>query len=253
MSYTACIVAVAPLRREADHSSEMVSQLLLGEFAEVLEITHDFVRIRCLYDGYEGWCQRKQLEAVEEVLTTDQYLREAIGNIEVNHEKCRISLGTPIFNAPVQLKYTRIDYTLEGIATGKLAFDVATIHKVTREFLNTPYIWGGKSIFGVDCSGFTQQVFKLFDIKLPRDAYQQAETGELVGFLQQSQCGDLAFFDNEEGRIIHVGIILDTAHIIHSSGKVSIDKLDNEGIVNAVTGLRTHHLRIIKRVLSCKF
>ena len=247
MSYVACIVVVAPLRREAEHRSEMVSQLLLGEFAEVLEVCSDFFRVRCIYDGYEGWCQRKQMEVMEEILPTDKYLLEGIKYIKVNNQSCRISMGTPLYDTPVKFKNTLIDYAMDGPAPCKPEFTATAISKMAGEFINTPYSWGGKSIFGIDCSGFTQQIFKLFDIKLPRDAWQQAELGELVGFLQLAKCGDLAFFDNAEGRIIHVGIILDSAHIIHSSGKVSIDKIDNEGIINAITGLRTHHLRIVKR------
>ena len=115
-------------------------------------------------------------------------------------------------------------------------------------FLNSPYLWGGKSSFGVDCSGFTQQVFKLMGIGLPRDAYQQVSTGETVDFLQLACCGDLAFFDNENGDITHVGILLSSNSIIHASGYVRIDTIDHLGIINILTGKRTHNLRIIKRM-----
>jgi cell wall-associated NlpC family hydrolase len=115
------------------------------------------------------------------------------------------------------------------------------------QYLDTPYLWGGKTACGIDCSGFSQQVYKSFGIRLPRDSYQQAEMGEVVGFLVEATCGDLAFFDNDEGRITHVGIMLNNHEIIHSSGKVRIDKIDHQGIINAETGVRTHKLRIIKR------
>jgi cell wall-associated NlpC family hydrolase len=114
-------------------------------------------------------------------------------------------------------------------------------------YLNTPYLWGGRSVFGIDCSGFAQQVYRFFNKHLPRDASQQALQGEVVGFLQEAICGDLAFFDNEEGRITHVGILLDAQTIIHSSGRVKIDKIDNQGIFTTDKGERTHNLRIIKR------
>lgn len=126
-------------------------------------------------------------------------------------------------------------------------FNADTMRQTALGYLDVPYLWGGKSKCGIDCSGFSQQVFKSFGIKLPRDAYQQAEMGEVVGFLLEAQCGDLAFFDNEEGRITHVGIMLNTDEIIHASGKVRIDKIDNQGIVHSETGARTHKLRIIKR------
>jgi cell wall-associated NlpC family hydrolase len=121
------------------------------------------------------------------------------------------------------------------------------ILQIAMKYLNTPYLWGGRSVFGIDCSGFVQQVYRFFGIKLPRDAYQQAIEGELIGFLQESKCGDLAYFDNQEGKIIHVGILIDAETIIHASGKVRIDKIDNLGILNTDTGERSHQLRIIKR------
>ena len=118
------------------------------------------------------------------------------------------------------------------------------------QYLNTPYLWGGKSTLGIDCSGFTQQVYKLLGIKLMRDASEQAEQGVIIDFLQEVKSGDLAFFDNEDGRITHVGILLDSETIIHASGRVRIDKIDTAGIMSSDTGDRTHHLRIIKRLIS---
>jgi cell wall-associated NlpC family hydrolase len=127
--------------------------------------------------------------------------------------------------------------------------DPKSIRQLTYKFLNTPYLWGGKSVFGVDCSGFTQTIFKFLHIPLLRDAYQQATQGEAVGFLEETKTGDLAFFDNEEGKITHVGILLSANEIIHASVKVRIDKIDNMGIVRSDNFQRTHHLRIIKRLL----
>ena len=124
---------------------------------------------------------------------------------------------------------------------------VSTIREIAFKFLNTSYLWGGKSVFGIDCSGFSQSVFKFLNIQLLRDAQQQATQGELVAFLQEATCGDLAFFDNEAGHIIHIGILLSSHEIIHAAGKVRMDKIDNEGIVNTETGQRTQRLRFIKR------
>ena len=116
-------------------------------------------------------------------------------------------------------------------------------------YLNAPYLWGGKTPFGVDCSGFTQMVYKLNGYVLQRDASQQALEGEPLSFIEESQPGDLAFFDNEEGRIIHVGIIMENNYIIHASGKVRIDRLDHLGIYNAETNRHTHRLRVIKKYI----
>ncbi len=250
MSYVVCIVAVAPLRREASHRSEIMTELLLGEYAEALESSKDFIRIKCLYDDYEGWCQKVQLTEVSQTMQTNLFLHKAIGLAKLNDRDCRISLATPLYSTSNIISFGNFSvqypakYTCD---TTQNEFNKENIQHIAEQFLNTPYLWGGKSIFGIDCSGFTQQVFKMFNIKLPRDAYQQAEIGDAVGFLQEAVCGDLAFFDNDEGRITHVGILINSEEIIHASGKVRIDKIDNAGIISSDTGERTHRLRLIKR------
>ena len=116
-------------------------------------------------------------------------------------------------------------------------------------YLNSPYLWGGKSPFGIDCSGFVQCVYQLHGIQLPRDAYLQAAHGETLGFIDESEPGDLAFFDNNEGKITHVGIIMPDYHIIHAFGQVRIDRLDQTGIFNSLQNTHTHKLRVIKKIL----
>ena len=115
-------------------------------------------------------------------------------------------------------------------------------------YLNAPYLWGGRSPLGIDCSGFTQMVYRLQGVDLPRDAYQQAEVGTTLSFVEESEAGDLAFFDNNEERITHVGIILENNHIIHASGKVRIDRIDQQGIFKKELGTHTHKLRLIKSI-----
>jgi cell wall-associated NlpC family hydrolase len=116
-------------------------------------------------------------------------------------------------------------------------------------YLNSPYQWGGRSPFGIDCSGFAQMVYKLKKIKLLRDASQQATQGEVVNLLEEAEPGDLAFFDNEEGNITHVGILLDHFRVIHASGSVRIDSIDHEGIYDEKQGKYTHRLRLMKRIV----
>ena len=126
----------------------------------------------------------------------------------------------------------------------------SNIEEMTATFINTPYLWGGKSTFGCDCSGLVQTVFKFFGITLPRDAAEQVKSGDTVPFVNDAKPGDLAFFDNDEGEIIHVGILLDPKRIIHSSGWVRMDPMDQEGIYNLELGRYTHKLRTIKAVVS---
>jgi hypothetical protein len=248
MRFVACIVAACPIRKEPDHKSEMTSQLLLGEHAEVLDVQKQFVRIKCLYDGYIGWCQRVQLAFTNEFVTPNQFVVNAFDNVHINQQPCRISFGMPVFPETLVVDHFTIDYNhIETIDAISNAFSMENITKYASVFLNTPYLWGGRTLFGIDCSGFAQQVYKLFNKKLPRDAHQQAELGEALGFLEEAVCGDLAFFDNEAGLITHVGIMLNNHQIIHASGRVRIDTIDSAGIISSDTGIRTHQLRVVKR------
>lgn len=250
MSFATCFVPVAPLRAEASHKSEMISQLLFGECVLITDSTKDFLKVMSLYDNYEGWCAKNQLTEVDEIFyqnnhqkTTTQYLTEA----EYNQQKIYIPSGSFIGclnNYQLNIGNTNFVFKENFSNTSKIS-----IEEIMFSYLNTPYLWGGKSVFGIDCSGFVQQVYKTLKVLLKRDAYQQAEQGISVGFLQEAIMGDLAFFDNEEGKIIHVGILLNEETIIHASGNVRIDKIDNVGIINSQTKQRTHNLRIIKRIM----
>ena len=120
--------------------------------------------------------------------------------------------------------------------------------EIALSLINTPYLWGGKSPFGIDCSGFSQLVYKMIGINLPRDARDQAKIGSTLSFIDESQAGDLAFFHNKEDKIIHVGIILKDNYIIHASGRVRIDRLDQTGIYNNELNTHTHKLRFIKKI-----
>ena len=253
MSFVICIVPAAPLRKEDAHRSEMVSQLLFGEAAEVLEENKSFSKIRCVYDGYIGWCQSNQLAVIDESKVSD--LGKTITAdwdtvITVNGQPMHIPIGSSLGfleNGLAMINKFSIHYSGVAFDPDTAIISIDGIKAKAVQYLNTPYLWGGRSTYGIDCSGFVQQVFRCFNIPLPRDAYQQATVGEAVGFLQETQCGDLAYFDNEEGKITHVGILLDQDTIIHAAGKVRIDKIDNMGIVNGDTGERTHKLRLIKR------
>ena len=245
MDFAFCIAAVAPLRKEPSHKSEMVSQLLLGETGKVLNIEKDFVLIECTYDGYQGWIQKKQIVFNKHLPKSDGYFTKAVQDIFFSHIVCRVSLGTPYYKDKVVLENCLISYPF--LQERYLSFNEKNILALLEEYMYTPYLWGGKSTFGIDCSGLTQQLFKVMGIYLPRDAYQQLTFGEEVAFLSEAICGDLAFFDNEEGRITHVGILINNSNVIHASGTVRLDKIDMGGIINTETGERTHKLRIVKR------
>jgi lysozyme family protein len=253
MPFVSPIVSVVPMRAEASHRSEMVSQFLFGETAELLEKTKDFLKIRMLFDDYIGWCQANQLiEIPDPSLQQGSYLLngDLLGTVHLNDSIMHIPFGLPMYffeNGKAELGDDTMIFEGKYWNPIDTDFNEETIKWIAGNFLNTPYLWGGRSMYGIDCSGFTQQVFRFLNIPLPRDAYQQAAIGEIVGFLQGAVCGDLAFFDNAEGKITHVGIMLDSQTLMHASGKVRIDDIDNFGIINRDTGERTHQLRIIKR------
>ena len=249
MAQVICIVPVAPIRAEGSHRTEMVSQILLAETATVISETKDFFQIQMHQDGYEGWCQRLQLQILPEGanIITKGYTSNWVSSAMLNGQPIQLPLGTPIVSS-TQANF-ELSYSDAIIDPANNVFTSEALEKVTNQFLGTAYLWGGRTVFGIDCSGFVQIVFKLFNINLPRDAYQQAEVGEDIGFLAESKPGDLAFFDNEQGKITHVGILLSPQSIIHASAIVRIDPIDQAGIVSSSTGLRTHQLRTIRRII----
>ncbi len=256
MSYTVCCVPVAPLRKEPDHRSEMVSQLLFGECCIITVIEKNgWVKIVNKLDAYTGWCRQSHLQEIDNphyFLEDNVLTGDWVNTIDYNGHMMWVPFGsslTAINNGKLLGRRNTVHYEGRIWEPAKAKHDSNTIKQLAFTFLNTTYLWGGRSVFGIDCSGFTQSVYKFLNIHLLRDAQQQSTQGELVGFLQQAHCGDLAFFDDEEGHIIHTGILLSPQEIIHAAGKVRIDKIDSQGIVDSDTGLRSQKLRIIKRYL----
>ncbi len=253
MAFLVCVVPVCPVRAEAAHRSEQTTQLLFGERGELLERVNDFVRIRVLYDNYEGWCQSSQLEESmdEEVPSENIGLAgEWINEVRINDQVMQVPFGSSLPPHDIKSFFGKYKVAYNGtlIEPSQNILTQEMVKKFAFTFLNSPYLWGGRSVFGIDCSGFTQLVFKFMSIRLLRDAYQQATQGSEVHFLNEVQCGDLAFFDDEAGKITHTGILLNSTTIIHASGKVRLDSIDNLGIINNDTGKRTHNLKVIKRI-----
>jgi len=232
--------------------------VLFGERMEVLaEDKNGWLQVRCEWDEYEGWARKGQVA----IITYKEYRKPllhytagATDIIQVEHGHFALSPGSSLFQMRKRLlKWSYKEFTFKGKKLPiKLAqTSEANVLAFSKMFMGTPYNWGGRSLMGIDCSGLTQVVFKLMNVRIPRDASQQALIGETVGFLQEAQCGDLAFFDNEEGKITHVGILLNDHTIIHAtetSGCVVIDPIDNGGIISRQLRMRTHNLRLVKRV-----
>ena len=238
MEYGICNLAVIPVRKEGSHTSEMVSQLLYNELYKVLDEKPGWYLIQTEDDHYEGWIQGIQHHAIgdEEFQTLSQKKRFVVDQPVLEHQGRQLSIGTMLYE-PVA-----------GTMTIPEGFSPTLMLDFAQKMLNAPYLWGGRSILGIDCSGFVQLCARAAGKTLPRDASQQVQEGELVYFLPEIQPGDLAFFGNEEGKIIHVGMMLDTERIIHASGQVRIDYLDQSGIFNKERNEHTHRLQVIKRI-----
>ncbi len=240
------LLPIIPLRGEPSSKSEMVSQLLFGEKYKVLHVQPNWLKIETIDDNYIGWINDTQDHLITESEWNNLHNAKVVTRfpfvqIKVNNVPMFISTGSKI--------YPKENFIIDSYSFDFEEFeDNKNLEQTALQYLNTPYLWGGKSPWGIDCSGFTQTVFNQIGIAIKRDAYQQAEQGTLLGFLAEAQLGDLAFFDNEEGKITHVGIMLNNETIIHASGKVRIDKMDNYGILNSDTKKYSHKLRFIKRI-----
>jgi hypothetical protein len=249
MLFGICNLGMIPLRVQADDTTELVSQVLYGDYFKVLEKRKKWSKIRLDFDNYEGWIDNKQYQEISEqdyqflldhppALSSDliDFVADSEGRLTP------IPLGSCVSNGAF------LENKFEGNSTQGIKPKNALI-KSAFLYLNSPYMWGGKTPFGIDCSGFTQMVYKLNGYALLRDASQQATQGEALSFIEESEAGDLAFFDNDEGNITHVGIIMEDNYVIHAHGKVRIDRLDHSGVFNLDTKKHSHKLRVIKKII----
>lgn len=243
------LIPIIPLRSEPSSKSEMVSQLLFGQKYIVLHTQPNWLKIETIDDKYIGWINDTQAEIINE----SDWLSLENPKVVLEYPFLKILVNeTPMYISTGSIIYSSTQFKVGGnniiINLGETSMQVG-LEQTALQYLNTPYLWGGKTPWGIDCSGFTQTVFAQNGIFLKRDAYQQAEQGETLAFLEETKIGDLAFFDNDEGKIIHVGILLENGQIIHANGKVRIDKIDNYGIMNSETRKYSHKLRIVKRII----
>lgn len=254
------LLPLVPMRASDSECSEMISQLLYGELVEILEVRERWLYVKNIADEYTGWVDRKMIKTI-----ADKEFEQFSGVkpkplyyplVECDNndytEKMYLPGGSKLYSdneiatldSSKSLSFDPICQIYVNDMTG------SEIIKVAKAYLNAPYLWGGKSILGMDCSGLVQVVFSICGIQLPRDASQQVEKGEVISFLEEAQAGDLAFFENVDGKIIHVGIMINSTQIIHASGWVKIENIDMHGIISSQTGEYTHRLRVIKRLIN---
>lgn len=259
MSFGFCHYSQLPVRSEPAHRAEMCTQLLFGELYAIIESFEEWLHIRITYDNYEGWIPKVSCYQISEQEFRRLHELPCSVSTEVVQliENRSIQTYFPIligssFHGMSDQAFSagEYEYFFDGL-TEPIPRDCGRekIVETCVMYLNTPYAWGGRSPFGIDCSGLTQMTYKLAGVQLLRDSAQQATQGETISFISDAKPGDLLFFDDEEEMITHVGMLLPEGRIIHTSGHVRIDKVDHQGIFNMDTGEYSHQLRLIKKIL----
>jgi gamma-D-glutamyl-L-lysine dipeptidyl-peptidase len=249
-----CENVFVPLRSGPSHKSEMLSQILFGEKYVINDSSGNWMKIETLFDNFSGWIDTDHLQHYSDQGSTCGYvLNKALLCYKNDKTKMVLEPGCEVYNPDFDDKTFMIgknvyntcaEFNISYITTKDSLPDTA------MKFINSPYIWGGRIPSGIDCSGLTQLVYKIHGITIPRNSWNQAETGEALTFIDEAIPGDLAFFDNETGRISHVGMIISRGLIIHASGRVRIDTIDHRGIFKPETGRYSHRLRTIRRILK---
>ena len=241
-----CLYSVIPCRDQPSHRSQQTTQLLFGETYMVLDYMDDFLQIECDHDGYQAWIAKNQHYEFDKKL--ESVVNESLlQTIKIDNQTMYVPMGAYIPKSNWSLNgktYTASNYTSNQLTSVEIKLDY-----YSRLFNNAPYMWGGRTPLGIDCSGYAQLLYRMLGINIKRDSIHQAEMGTTIHIIHEAHPGDLAFFDNEEGLITHVGVILDPHHITHAYGGVRTDKIDHEGIYSTEHRKYTHRLRLIKRLL----
>ncbi len=262
MRYGISNLSIVPVRTDPSETSEMCTQILFGEHYSIIDENKKWCKIKLFFDGYEGWIDQKMVKEISEKTFKQLAHRQLMVTTNpfniVQPEK---GYGNFLIVAGSSLPFYKASSNTFTIGTETYSIQGDKILPVKRnirkllienalKYFNSPYLWGGRSPFGVDCSGLSQILYKMIGLQIPRDAAQQALIGDNITFVEEALPGDLAFFDNEDGKIVHVGIIWEKNKIIHSSGKVRIDNIDHFGIFNIDTNRYSHQMRLMRRIIQ---
>lgn len=264
MKYGIALTPAIPMRATADEEAEMTNQLLFGDTFRILEEKPRWFLVENLFDGDRGWIDWKMATIVDEdyVRSLDNepvfVISQPVGDIRRKGDKrpIRVAMGSvlPGYD-PQNGSFTIAGNTFQIAPRFVRRIEPSHIRALLRTaelYLNTSYLWGGRNIYGADCSGFVQVVYRMHGVNLPRNARQQIEHGQPVDNFADARPGDLAFFGKPDGRITHVGIVMTPDSILHCSGDVHIDKLSAEGIWSDRLNCLTHTAPILRRYPELK-
>jgi cell wall-associated NlpC family hydrolase len=248
-----CENVFVPLRSGPAHKSEMLSQVLFGEKYIIIERSGSWIKIETDFDKYTGWIDLDHLQHSEdEGTSTGHVLNRSLLCFKEDNTKIVLEAGCEIFNPDFDQKFFfngKKKYTTGNEFSSSYVTSNESLSDTAIKFINSPYIWGGRIPSGIDCSGLTQLVYKIHKVQIPRDSWAQAEAGTIIDFIDEALPGDLVFFDNERGKISHVGMILSKGLVIHASGRVRIDVIDHQGIFKPEIKGYSHKLRMIRRIV----
>lgn len=229
-----CNLSTIPLRYQAGDREELVTQLIYGEDYRILERHEKWWRVECRHDQYQGWVAAEQI--LPRPAVDKSVVLKALGSLETEVGGQLLSPGSRL--TPDEASRIRL--------MGR-PIESASMAEIAEHFLGTSYLWGGRSVFGIDCSGLVQTVGRLAGLDLPRDASQQVSCGDPIEFGDHRQ-DDLAFFQNAQGNITHIGILKAENTIIHASGWVRMDDFNAQGISRRTDGIHSHQLHSIRRI-----
>ena len=261
MNFGISELSIVPVRKDPSHRTEMLTQVLFGERFRIIDKIKGWAYIELLFDGSPGWVENSSIKElnIEEynILTDNEPV--ILPGISVAQStdlplvsEITLMPGSEIYGLTGKNNSFRImgkNYKLDHSIETKSGTTRDNIIETAKIYMNSPFLWGGKSPCGTDCAGYVQMVYKINGISLPRDVAEQPGKGTTLSFVEEAQPGDLAFFDDDRSQITHVGLLLEKNQIIHASDTVRIDKFDHQGIYNEESDHYTHKLRVVKKVL----